>query len=364
MSSGSPRMKLAVYSDAPLAGGAEESLGNLLAELPEEIDVTVVGVSAEVVGAIAARRPDSKTEVLSPVRNKRDLRAVVEHLRLVRRLRPDILHANLWTPWAGQYAVLAGILVPGVKVVIVEQLPLDTTSRAQRVLKRITSRRVHAHVAVGERAARRIEGIVGLDRGSVRTIYNGVPDLHVDPAVRPASGPLIGSLGRMTDQKGYDVLVRGLRELPGVTAVVVGDGPQRSEIEALASAVGVRDRFKVLGWRADARRYLPVLDVFVLPSRFEGFPLSIVEAMLAGTPVVATDVGSISEAIVHGETGLLVSPDDPDALARAVQALLDDPPRRRALAEAARHRASERFTARVMAAGYRQLYEEILADVD
>jgi glycosyltransferase involved in cell wall biosynthesis len=256
--------------------------------------------------------------------------------------------------------VLAGLASRGVSVVVVEQLPLATESRSQRALKRALSRRVDAHVAVGDRAARMLEDMVGLEPGSVRTIYNGVPDVPVEPAARSADGPVIGSLGRITYQKGYDVLVRALAALPGVSAVVVGDGPERRAIEALAGRLGVQDRFEIVGWRDDARRYLGALDIFVLPSRFEGFPLSIVEAMLAGTAVVASDIGSIAEAVVPGETGLLVPPDDPEGLAAAIRELLDDPARRRTLSEAARSRARRHFTSSVMAARYQELYEEIL----
>jgi glycosyltransferase involved in cell wall biosynthesis len=323
--------------------------------------VTVVGTSEPVAEAIAARRPGSRTELVPEVRSKRDFAAVVEHVRLIRRLRPDVLHANLWTPWAGRYGVLAGVATRGVKVVVVEQLPLATASRSQRTLKRLLSQRVDAHVAVGDRAARMVEEMVGIEPGSVRTIYNGVPDVQLAPVARFADGPVIGSLGRITDQKGYDVLVRSLAALPGVTAVVVGDGPLRGAIEALAVQLGVDDRFEVTGWRGDdARRYLGALDIFVLPSRFEGFPLSIVEAMLAGTPVVASDIGSISEAVAHGETGLLVPPDDPFALTAAIRKLLDDPRRRRALSEAAGSRARRHFTSSIMAERYLELYEEIL----
>lgn len=114
----------------------------------------------------------------------------------------------------------------------------------------------------------------------------------------------------------------------------------------------------------DARALLPSMDVFVRPSRDEGFPLSVVEAMLAAVPIVATDVGGVSEAIVHGVSGLVVAPDDLDALAAAVAAMLGDPARRRALGEAGRRRALERFTDANMARAFGSLYEELLGRSD
>lgn len=355
-------MHLAVYTDAPIYGGAEQSLGNLLAELPSQYRVTVVGTERSVLEAVAARRTGAEVVVLAPVPGKRHLRAMLAHIRAVRRLRPDVLHANLWTPWSCQYGILAALLTPGVKAIAVEQLPLASGSAAQRRLKGLVSRRLSAHIAVGERAARLIEEMIGLEPNSVRTIHNGVPErADSPPPASPDGRPVIGSLGRLHEQKGYDVLIRALAELPDARAVIVGDGPDRPALEALAGQLGVADRLELVGWRDDAREWLASFDVFTLPSRYEGFPLSIVEAMLAGTPVVATDVGSVPEAVLHGETGLLVRPDDPAELAEALRELLDDDERRRTLASAARERARELFTSGAMVERYLDVYAEITA---
>jgi glycosyltransferase involved in cell wall biosynthesis len=198
--------------------------------------------------------------------------------------------------------------------------------------------------------------MVGLDRNSVRTVHNGVPEQVDTPGPALRDGPVIGSLGRLDEQKGFDVLIRALAELPTARAVIVGEGPERGALEALAREVGVAERLELVGWRDDARAWLGSFDVFVLPSRLEGFPLAVVEAMLAGTPVVATDVASVSEAVLHGRTGLLVRPDDPAALAAAIGELLGDHDRGRALAGAARERAHERFTSAQMVRSYMGIY--------
>ena len=355
-------MHLAVYTDAQDFGGAEQSLGNLLAELPSDFRVTVLGTRRSVVEAVAARRSGAEVMLLAPVTRKRDIGAILGHIRAVRKLRPDVLHANLWTPWSGQYGILAGLLAPGVRTIAVEQLPLASTSAWQRWLKRHASRRLSAHVAVGERAARLVEEMAMLRPHSIRTVYNGVPgDPGGEPRVHPHR-PVIGSLGRLHEQKGYDVLVRALPEIPEAHVVIVGDGPERGALEALASELGVSDRLELVGWREDARAWLASFDVFALPSRFEGFPLAIVEAMLAGTAVVATDVGSVPEAVVHGRTGLLVDPDDASGLAAELRGLLADEDRRRAMAATAREVALERFSAAAMARAYTEIWAEITTD--
>ncbi|MGH3072975.1 MAG: glycosyltransferase [Gaiellaceae bacterium] len=354
-------MRLAAYTDAWLVGGAEQALATLLEWLGPHVDVTLLGVDERVVAEIAASRPGCATVVLPPVRDKRDVKAIAAHLRTIRRLRPQVLHANLRTPFSCQYGIAAALATRGVKVVAVEHSPIATDDALQRRLRRLMARRFAAHVSVGDESARRVERALGLAADSVRTIFNGVPEYDEPPAERPVPGPLIGSIGRLSREKGVDVLLRALPDLPGVTALIVGEGPERQALEALASELGVAERTIFTGRVPESRPYFPTLDVYVLPSRFEGLPLTVVEAMLASRPVVATNVGSVSEAIADGETGLLVPPNDPAALARAVRSVLDDAARAAAMGEAARARAEATFTARAMARRYEQLYDEVLS---
>jgi glycosyltransferase involved in cell wall biosynthesis len=312
-----------------------------------------------VIAEIAAARPGSTTVVLPPVRNKADLQAIAAHVRAFQRLRPDVVHINLRTPFACQYGLAAALATPRAKVIAVEHAPMPTDDPLQRGLRRVMVRRLAAHVSVGDESARMVERMLGLAPGSVRTIYNGVPDVEAPPVDRPVPGPVIGSIGRLSPEKGLDVLLRALVDLPGVTAVLVGDGPERDALKRLALELGVADRTIFTGRVPESRVYFPVLDVYVLASHSEGLPLALVEAMLASRPVVATDVGSVPEAIADGETGLLVPPNDADALARAVRSLFDDPARAAALGEAARARAEASFSAQAMARQYEDLYDEV-----
>jgi glycosyltransferase involved in cell wall biosynthesis len=353
-------LKLAAYSDAPMVGGAELSLGHLLACLSADFEVTVVGVDRRVVEALAARRPGAGVAIVPSVRHKGDLPAIRSHVAAVRHVRPDILHANLRTPWTCAYGLLAGFATPGVRTVAVEQLPMPSGHALQRLLKRLASRRLDAHVAVGEEAARIMERYVGLPRGSVLTIHNGVPDVPLPPRPDRRAAPVVGSLGRLDSQKGYDVLLHAMARIPDVEVVLVGDGPERPALERLAGELELGGRLSITGWTPDPRSLLPSFDVFVLPSRYEGFPLSIVEAMLAWLPVVATPAGSVAEAVSHGETGLLVRPDDPAGLAHAIRRLVTDPGERRRMGERGRTFALERYTAERMAASFEALYRRLV----
>ena len=353
-------LRVALYTDAQEIGGAERSLSHLAAELSDDLEVAVVGVDGTVVEEVASRRGDAAQVVLPFVQSRHDFRAISAHLRMLVRVRPDIFHANLNSPWACQMAIFLASLVPRVRVVAVEQLPSPPRSASQLRLKQLTAKLVSAHVAVGERSAREVERLLRLRPGSVRTIHNGVPDLKVSTdGFRSRSRPTIGAVGRLERQKGFDVLIRALPRLSGAHAVLVGDGAERGALESLATEVGVAERVHCVGWAEGPEEHLRSFDVFAFPSRLEGFPLAVLEAMLAELPVVASDVGSVAEAVIDGETGILVPAEDPDALAEALRSLLDEPERRRELGTRARALVLERFTAERMARSYEKLYAEL-----
>jgi glycosyltransferase involved in cell wall biosynthesis len=354
-------MRLTVYSEGTSVGGAEIVLGHLLAELDPRIEVSVLGVRRAVVETVAARRPGLHTAIVPEAENKADLAAIAAHVRAVRALRPDVLHVNLHSPWEGQYGILAGLL-NRCRVVAVEHSPFGSRSGLQRLLRRALCSRLAAHVAVGERAARRLEHLIGMAPGSIETIDNGVPDIPLTPIPRVARGAVIGALGRFAPAKGLDLLVRALASLPEeVNCVLVGDGPERANLESLAAELGVSDRVVLTGWVERPRDYLPGFDVVVMPSRFEAFGLVAVEAGLAERPVVATAVDGIPDAVVDGATGVLVPPEDPVALAKAISALLRDPSKRTEMGRRARARALERFSVARMARSYEELYRRLLS---
>jgi glycosyltransferase involved in cell wall biosynthesis len=331
------------------------NLRNLTTALGPRVAPSIVATDPAVSAYLAEGLPDAELVVLPRIVGKRDLSGIVRHARALRGLRPQIVHFSLNEPWASHWGILLARL-SGARVVAVENLARPGSAK-QRLVKRLTTRLLAAHVAVGERCADDVAAFAGVPRP--RVIPNGVPDVALEQLPRPAEGPIVGSIGRLDRQKGYDVLVEALPRLSGVTAVVVGEGAERAELTRRAAELGVEDRLLLPGWSDDARRALTTFDVFVLPSRFEGLPLVLIEALLAGVPVVATRVGSVGE-LVTDETGVLVPPDDPQALADAVQALLDDPERRARLGAGGRRRALERFTIERVADSFAALYAEIV----
>ena len=354
-------LRVTIVTDSAINGGAERSLAHLVAHLSSGVAPTILGSHPATVGFIARHRPDAQIAVVGEVRGKLDVRGIRRLRRALRATEPDVVHVNLTGPRSCRFALLAALVPPRMRVVAVEQLPLPPATRWQRWWRRQLHRRLGAHVAVGVAAARHVEAHLGLPAGEVMSIHNGVPD----PAPRtPLAGTTsprctVGTVARFEAQKGLDVLLRAVAPLD-VDVRLVGDGPERPALVALAEQLELTSRLTFAGWSDDVSAELDRLDVFVLASRNEGFPLAIVEAMLAGLPVVATDVGSVAEAIEPGVTGLLVPPDDERALRDAIASLLADPTRRDELGEAARARAASIYTAAAMAERFEQLYARLV----
>jgi glycosyltransferase involved in cell wall biosynthesis len=353
-------VRVATYTDSSEMGGAEKALATLVRGLDDRIDLTVVGTNSAIVEEVAAGRDDAATRVVRPVIDKWDIGGSIAHLRLMRDLRPDVLHASIWQPWSCRYALSAAVLTPGVRTLAVHNVIPPSNRRPGEWHKQLSLRRLDAHVAVSEAGARVVEQAIGLGEGAVGVIYNGVADAAVTARPRVVEGPVVGYVGRLSPEKGLDVLLRAVRSLPEVTAILVGDGPDRHRLERLGSELGISSRVRMLGWQADPRPWFPGFDVFALPSRHEALGLAAVEAMLAELPVVASAVGGTPEVVADGDSGILVPPDDPDALAAALGSLLADQDRRQRMGLLGRKIARERFDLARMLREYESLYDELL----
>ena len=353
------RRRVVVYTDASDLGGAEVSLRTLLGALDASVDVALVGVERRVLEFLGAARPGAKNVLLRPVRNKTDGVRIAAHIRAIRALQPEIFHANLRIPWSCQYGLLAATMTRGARILAVEHAPVPAANAAQRRLRGWLTSHVDVHVAHSEAAAREIEELSGLPRATLRVVHAGVEDVPAGSVPRPMAGPIVGSIGRLVREKGFDVLIDALTRLPETNLLLVGDGPERDALERLARERGVADRVVFTGWKDDARRWLSAMDVFVVPSRIEGFGLGIVEAMLARVPVVASAVGGTAEVIIDEETGWLVPPGDPARLASAIERVLGDEILRARTTRLARSLVKTEFTPEIMAARFEAIYREL-----
>ena len=175
----------------------------------------------------------------------------------------------------------------------------------------------------------------------------------------PDDVPLIFALGRIHRRKGFDVLLPSLASMPRAYLWVAGEGPEEAELRRLASALGVADRVRWLGWQRDVGGFYAASDVFVCPSRFEPLGNVVIEAWAHGVPVVATTSAGPSALIDDGVSGLLVPPEDADGMAAALSSVLADPAKADALRGAGREAYAKAFTEEAVVAQYLEFFAKV-----
>jgi len=269
--------------------------------------------------------------------------------RLVRAGGYDVVHAHIWASTVAAAVATAGT---GVPLLLTEHTEAPWRSPAQRLASRWVYARARAILAVSSAIATLLRHGYGVPADRVRTVLPAVVTLAgtparptpADPVGAAGRGPVVGLVCRLAPEKGGDVLLRAaalLRPaLPDLRVTVVGDGPVRPTLEALARRLGLAGAVAFHGFRPDAARLMAGLDVLAVPSRSDGSPLVVLEALTAGVPVVASAVGGIPDQVCDGREALLVPPGDAVALAAALRAVLTDPARARALGAAGRRRAA------------------------
>ena len=309
-----------------------------------------------------AEREGFRVDVL-PLRRSFQLGAAWRLARLLRRHRADLLHthtlaaANVLSRLAGRAAG-----VPVVSHLHIENHFRPATRRLLAGLDNATARLAAHLVAVSQDTKRAYER-QGYRRGRIEVVYNGV-ELPPDNGFRRNEPPRIGEIARLCDVKGQRELLQALTRVPEARLVLAGrdleqGGAFQEALERESERLGVRERVE-FGFRDNVPDLLETLDVVALPSWAEGLPIVLLEAMAHGRPVVATPVGGTPELVTDGETGLLVPPRDPEALAAALRRVLDDPDLARRLGTAARARVAERFTAAEQARRTLAIYDDVV----
>ena len=345
------RYHLAAVSDSTLFSGAERALEILLGALPPDVLVTVVGTDPAVVYRLSAARIGTAAVVVPP--KLRDLR------RALRRIAPDVVHMNLPSTRSCRPAMAASFSLR-LPVVLVDHLPVPGLRLRGQLLQRLLTQLSAARVSVGFRSSRLAESIIGLKAETLLTVHNGVPAPTAGPPP-PLKGVLrVAAIGRLVRQKGLDILLQAMVQAPSVRLTIAGTGEQEPDLRRTVGDLDLDDRVDFVGW-VDPASIFRRVDAVALPSRNEGLPLVLLEAMHAGLPVIATPVGSVPEAVEHGKTGLLVPPEDPGALARALNELAASARRRGELGSAAQLRAREEFSPVAMADGYDAIYSAVLS---
>jgi glycosyltransferase involved in cell wall biosynthesis len=343
-------------------GGSERHLLTLLPALAARgVDVHFLGLDDP------ARAPDPFYEELTvpftrvPAAHDVDPLLLARVVRAARCVRPDLVHTHL------VHADVYGALSAG-RLVSTKHNDDPFRTGPFRFVERLLAARAQRIIAITESLARFQAERVGIPRRKLVTIHYGLdeppPAWGTNPHDDvPPDARVVLAVCRLDPQKGLDVAVQAFAHLRDGHAdarlVVLGEGPERGPLEELARSLGVP--LHLPGRVPDVAAWLGRASVLVHPVRWEGFGLAVLEAMLAGLPVVASRVSSLPELVEDGVTGLLVPPDDPAALGAALSSVLTDPG---ALGIAGRQRAQERFSVARMAEATLDVYETALARSD
>jgi glycosyltransferase involved in cell wall biosynthesis len=311
-----------------------------------------------------------------------DLRALLALIRLVRAYRPDILETH--TSKAGLLGRLAAVLAVRPRPIIVHTYHGHvlrgyfgpTKTRVFTLLERALSRISDLLVAVSAKTADELAELKVAPRSKFAVVPLGLElepflalALEPDATARarlglPPGETVFTITGRLVPIKRLDLALRALaiaRRTAPIRVLVVGDGELRPELERLAADLGCADRVDFLGYRRDLPAIAAASDAALLTSDNEGTPVALFEAAAAARPAVATDVGGVADVVADGETGLLVRPGDPEAIAAAMVRLAADRQLRLQAGLAARARVGERFMPERLLADMEGLYSRLLA---
>jgi glycosyltransferase involved in cell wall biosynthesis len=296
--------------------------------------------------------------------------------RMLRTERPAVFHAHCSWPLAGKWGLVSALLERVPAVVATLHLWVDAPyTHSTRWQQRLIATRMGMYVAVSREIAWKLEKIFHVPASKVQIIHSSVDNARFENAAQlepPAElaapqgpllkqgRPIILTLARLDKQKGLPTLLDAAAQVPEAVFVIVGEGAERAALEAQRQALGLQDRVIFAGFRQDIPAWLGYCRLFVLPSIYEGVPLSVLEAMAAGKPVIASNIPGNDEAVVHAETGWLFPPGDATALAQAIRLLLANPDLAQRLALAGQVRARSQFSSQVMVQKVEQIYTELL----
>ncbi len=270
----------------------------------------------------------------------------------------DVLHTHNYKSNAYGYLASRGT---GVKLIATCHNWTDTTPalRIYGTLDRMLLSRFDRVVAVSESTAERLRR-AHIATNKVSVIGNGVLVPEALPRSTSSGELVIGALTRLSPEKGVDVLLRGAAEIlhRGVRArlVVAGDGPERERLLLLSRQLGIAGQVEFRGFVEDVRAYLASLDIFAQPSLADAMPMSVLEAMASGLPVVASAIGGIPELLGNGKRGLLIQPGNHEMLAGHLETLSKDALLRAKLGDAAREYVIQHCSATAMARRYEEIY--------
>jgi glycosyltransferase involved in cell wall biosynthesis len=368
--------KVLFFVDSPVFGGVEQALLQLMEGLDRAVWWPVLVHHPSENLQYLIRKVDElqikRIETPPMPLGIRGMKSMVPFLKIIHREQPVVFHAHLSWPLGCKWGVVASILAHVPAIIVTEQLFLDISyTRMSYFQQRLLSTWMGKYITVSCDIADKMREVFHIPDQKIRVIHNAVEPAKFEDSTLPEeltelrkkiTKPLILTVARLDEQKGHRDLLKAAVEIPEAIFAFLGDGPERSDLEEYSRELGVAERIIFLGFRSDVANWLNACDLFVLPSLFEGLPISILEAMCAGKPVIATAIPGNEEAVIEGQTGYLTPPRDPGSLAAAIRSMLADPEMRSRMGRAGKEIVLQKYSAPAMIRQITEVYAECLGD--
>lgn len=353
------------------AGGAERMFIELLLRLKESFNVSVVCIRDK--GELAHLLEEKSIKVhVSYFKGRFAPKSLLNLASLLKRENIHIVHTHMYRPnisgTIGAFIARTPVIISHVHTVH------QWDTKRQIFMDRIITGIRDKTIVVSEEVKKAYLEKVNPNPEKIKVIYNGV-DPKIYKIEKKLSGiraelniqdgiPVIGIAGRLAPEKDHITFLEAAKIVldsnPRACFLIVGKGPEEKNIKAYIEKLNLKDKVKIVGYREDIPQVLSALDIFVLSSVREGFSLAILEAMAAGKPVIATDVGGNKEAVVDGETGFIVPKKDPSSMASKILSLVCNPDLRAMMGENGCQRVAKKFSIENMVSETADLYIEIL----
>jgi glycosyltransferase involved in cell wall biosynthesis len=374
------RLKLLFVIDNLQFGGGERVFAQIINGLPQERYKIFLASypNKEFLQAIHS----ASVHFFSTDFSKRfNLSLIRELIKIIKQNKIDIVHGQ--GARAEFYARLACKLAGDSKYISTIAMPVEgfdvspLRKKIYSLLDRFSERFVDRFLVVSDVLKNRMVREHGIPAEKVIRIYNGIEIDRYLPEKEERSREkirsefnmdeetvVIGSLGRLVWQKGFKYLIQAvpevLKEFPQAKELIVGEGPLRKELEALAERLNVKEHLVFAGFRSDIKEILSAIDILVIPSLLEGFPIITLEGMATAKPIIATNIDGIKEQIIDGESGILIPPRDANAIGEAILKLNRDEKLAQKMGWKARKRVEKEFSAEKMVTTTEQVYQSLI----
>ncbi len=360
------KIKVLEVIDSLGSGGAESLLKNFILEAKKNklFNIEIATLYSNAIFKKEIKNAGIPVWTLG-LTYKYDLRGVIKLTKLIKKKKYDIIHVHLFP--ADIFAALASLFLPKDIVWIFSEHCGYNRRRSYKfckILDGFTYSRYSKIICVSKRVEFNLFNWIPSNKGKTKVIPNAVP---IPKFLNPCSVKTYDILfvGRLTQAKGVDILLKAVKILKNkygrnLKIAIVGDGELEENLNNLTVELGVNKEVKFLGVRKNIKELMDSAKIFILPSRSEGFGIVIIEAMSNMLPVIATNVGGIPELIENGKEGILSPPEDPKALAQAMNSLLENEELREKLSQAAYKKVREKYSIDVYSIHMLDFYKSLV----